>query len=137
MAAIFSAMVVAWDSDSITQGPAMRKSGALGPKRMLATLKAVVGGMCERKVRGNRLCGNGRYFNFELRGRTAVTAETLSAQSKAKDLTQRSQRKGRANRENGRDPSVGMLQVRRPQDDDMKRARIRCFITQALRIIVE
>src|SRR5271170_5264140 len=37
---------------------------------------------------------------------------------KSKDLTQRAQRKGGEHRESGRDPSAGMKQNRRHQDDD-------------------
>src|ERR1700733_7420528 len=59
MAAIFSAIEEAWASDSITQGPAIRNKGALAPRRMLATLKVVVGGMCERMVAGTDYAGMG------------------------------------------------------------------------------
>jgi hypothetical protein len=74
MAAIFSAMEVAWASDSITQGPAIRKKGALAPKRMLATLKAAVGGMCERMVAGTDYAGTGGIstLNCERGGATAA-----------------------------------------------------------------
>jgi hypothetical protein len=58
-----------------------------------------VGGIWSWMVRGNRLCGNWRYFNFELRGRKAITAETQRTQRKAKDLTQRRRRKGGEHRE--------------------------------------
>ena len=34
---------------------------------------------------GNRLCGNGRYFNFELRRGEKSTAETQRTQRKAED----------------------------------------------------
>src|SRR5580692_411655 len=57
IAPIFSAMAVAWASLSITQGPAIRNRGALGPKLMLATLKLVAGGMCWRMVAGTDYAG--------------------------------------------------------------------------------
>src|SRR5271167_3055742 len=51
----------------------------------------------------------------------AITAETQRTQRKAKDLTQRTLRKTGEHRECGRDPSDGLKQRRRSQDDDARR----------------
>jgi len=45
----------------------------------------------------------------------------MQSKATAKDLTQRTQRKGGEHRESGRDPSAGLRQRRRPQDDDAHR----------------
>src|SRR5580698_6550629 len=80
MAAIFSAMEVAWASDSITQGPAIRKKGALGPKRMLATLKVVVGGMCKRMVAATDYAGMGGISTLNCEGGGATAAQLRQIQ---------------------------------------------------------
>jgi hypothetical protein len=45
----------------------------------------------------------------------------LGCLRKSKDLTQRAQQNGGEHAEGGRDPSAGMRQSRRPQDDDVRR----------------
>src|SRR5580698_7360943 len=86
MAAIFSAMEVAWASDSITQGPAIRKKGALGPKRMLATLKVVVGGMCKRMVAGTDYAGMGGISTLNCEGGAATAARDRDSSGTVWDL---------------------------------------------------
>src|SRR5580698_8270923 len=72
MAAIFSAMLVAWASDSITQGPAIRKSGAFGPNWMLAIEKLLGGGMCGRMVAGTGYAGMGGISTLNCVGENRV-----------------------------------------------------------------
>src|ERR1700733_6882707 len=75
MAAIFSAIEEAWASDSITQGPAIRNKGALAPRRTLATLKVVVGGMCERMVAATDYAGMGGISTLNCEGGAATAAQ--------------------------------------------------------------